>query len=223
MKALRTVTLSPYPRYSVDEMTVRSDQFYEHLNHRRTVREFSNEPVPAAVISHCIRAAGTAPSGANRQPWHFVAVSNAQTKNAIRVAAEEEEKTFYEQRAPQTWLDALAPIGTDASKPFLDVAPWLIAVFAERHGVAQDGSHIKNYYTPESVGIATGFLLAALHNVGLATLTHTPSPMGFLRDILRRPNNERAYLLVVTGYPADNVQVPDIHRKSNSDLLTFIE
>jgi nitroreductase len=178
--------------------------------------------VPDGVIEDCLRAAGTAPSGANLQPWHFVVVRDAQVKQRIREAAEAEERAFYEGRAPDEWLEALAPLGTDASKPFLETAPVLIAVFGERYGVAADGRRLKRYYVDESVGLATGLLITALHHAGLVTLTHTPSPMGFLRDILGRPRNERPFLLLVVGYPAPDAQVPDIGRKPLEEIATFL-
>jgi len=179
--------------------------------------------VPRAAIESAIRAAARAPSGANQQPWTFVAVADPAVKRRIRAAAEAEERAFYGGRAPQAWLDALAHLGTDADKPFLEAAPWLIAVFAQPHGVAPDGSVVKHYYVPESVGIATGFLLAALHHAGLATLTHTPSPMGFLSEVLERPAHERAYLLVVTGVPAADATVPRIVKKPLDAIARFVE
>jgi nitroreductase len=188
---------------------------------RRTVREFSDRPVPRDVVEWCLRAAGTSPSGANLQPWHFVAVSDAAVKRRIRLAAEEEEREFYEHRAPQEWLDALAPLGTDASKPFLERAPWLIAIFSQLHGVLDDGRKVKHYYALESVGIATGLLIAAVHQAGLVSLTHTPSPMGFLNAILGRPAHEKPFLLLVAGYPADSAVVPDIRRKDLDDIASW--
>ena len=214
------VPLRSYREYPVEEMLHRSRQFAADMQRRRTVRQFSDRPVPRAVIEACIEAAGTAPSGAHLQPWHFVVVSDPATKRAIRTAAEEAEKEFY-ATAPPEWLEALAPLGTDASKPYLETAPWLIAVFAERHGVGPDGNRRANYYVMESVGIATGFLLAALHHAGLASLTHTPNPMGFLSDILGRPSNERPVMLVVAGYPARDTRVPDLRRKPLADIITF--
>lgn len=202
-----------YRRYPADEMEARAAAFASDLHRRRSIREFSAEPVAERVIRDCIRAAGSAPSGANKQPWHFAAVADADVKRQIRRAAEAEERAFYGGRAPQAWLDDLAPLATDAEKPFLETAPWLIVIFAERFAEDPDGGRHKNYYVSESVGIATGMLLSALHNAGLATLTHTPSPMAFLRDILERPKNERPFLIVVTGYPAADVTVPDIERK----------
>jgi nitroreductase len=192
------------------------------MRRRRTVREFSDRPVPRSVIEACLRTAGTAPSGANQQPWHFVAVSDPAVKSHIRQAAEAEEREFYERRASQEWLDALAPLGTDAHKPFLEIAPYLIAIFAQTYGMGADGGKIKHYYVTESVGIATGLLIAALHHAGLATLTHTPSPMGFLNEILGRPANERPFLLLVVGYPAENAQVPAITKKALEEIATFV-
>lgn len=208
--------------YPPDEMQQRAAQFYAQMRRRRTVRDFSDRPVPRGIIEDCLRTAGTAPSGANMQPWHFVVVSDPATKRHIREAAEAEEREFYAQRAPDDWLEALAPLGTDANKPFLETAPYLIAVFAERYGIGPDGQHIKHYYVQESVGIATGLLIAALHHAGLATLTHTPSPMDFLAEILARPANERAYLLIVAGYPAADAQVPAIEKKPLDAIATFV-
>jgi len=204
------------------DMLSRSREFAEELHTRRTVREFSDRPVPKEIIENCIRAAGSSPSGANLQPWQFVAVSDPEVKGKIRIAAEEEEKEFYTHRAPQEWLDALAPLGTDEHKSFLEIAPWLIVIFVEKYGMLPDGRKVKHYYPADSTGIATGMLIAALHHAGLATLTHTPSPMGFLRDVLGRPNNERAFMILVAGYPADDAQVPDIHRKPLDDIATFV-
>lgn len=193
-------------------------RFYETMRTRRTVRMFSPEPVPAETIEWIIRAAGAAPSGANKQPWRFVAVSDPDTKHQIRLAAEEEEREFYSRRAPESWLADLAPLGTDDNKDFLDTAPWLIVVFKLMH--TDQGEQV--YYPNESVGIATGMLLAAAHHAGLATLTHTPSPMGFLATLLQRPANERAYLILVAGYPAENTQVPAIAKKPFAEITTFI-
>lgn len=221
MSDRRFVPLPGYRRYTVDEMRARAAQFLEEVRRRRTVREFSDRPVPRDVIENCLRAAGTAPSGANLQPWHFVVVSEASLKRRIREAAEKEEREFYERRAPRPWLEALEPLGTDARKPFLETAPALIAVFARHYGVDDQGRKTKHYYVSESVGIATGILVTALHHAGLATLTHTPSPMGFLNEILERPGNERPFLLLVVGYPAPGARVPDIHRKTLNDIVTF--
>jgi nitroreductase len=212
---------SEYVEYPLEDMRQRAKAFYSEINRRRTVREYASREVPQDIIEHCIRAASTAPSGAHRQPWYFVAVRNPDLKSRIRVAAEAEEQRFYEDRAPAEWLDALAPLKTDQYKPFLDDAAWLIAIFAQRVLPKEDGTQGKNYYVPESVGIATGLLIAALHHAGLATLTHTPSPMNFLRDILGRPKSERAYLLLVTGYPAEGVEIPDLQRKALSDVCEF--
>jgi nitroreductase len=208
-----------FTRYSQTEMRQRADDFLASIRRRRTVRHFSTEPIPLAVVRRCIEAAATAPSGANKQPWSFVLVTDAETKSRIREAAEEEERAFYGGRAGERWLKDLAILGTDEHKPFLEIAPALIVVFAQRHGKDADERH---YYVQESVGIASGFLLAALHHAGLATLTHTPSPMGFLARILGRPENERAYLLIPVGYPTHDCVVPDITKKGLSDVLVEI-
>lgn len=202
------------------DLVDRSAQFRDMMTKRRTVRDFSSRCVPDSVIENAIQVAASAPSGANMQPWHFVAISGPETKREIRIAAEKEERELYEHRASEEWLDALAPFGTDANKPFLETAPWLIAVFAQKFTMTPDGKKLKHYYTPESVGIATGFLIAALHNAGLATLTHTPSPMGFLRDVLQRPKHEKPFLLLVAGYPATDAEVPDINKKPLRDVIT---
>ena len=214
--------LTSYREYPVDEMVQRASSFYEELRRRRTVREFSDRPVPREIIEHCLLAAGTAPNGANMQPWHVVAVSDPELKRKIRIAAEEEEREFYSGRAPQEWLDALADLGTDEHKPFLEAAPYLIAVFTQRYGVSPDGRQVKHYYVTESVGIATGMLITAGHNAGLVSLTHTPSPMGFLNTLLGRPENERPFLLLVVGYPAEEATVPDISKKSLREIATFL-
>ena len=211
-----------FREYPAEEMARRAAAFYEEMQRRRSVRRFSDRPVPRGIIEDCLRAAGSAPSGANQQPWRFVVVSDPATKRRIREAAEAEERAFYEQRAPEDWLEALAPLGTGPDKPFLEIAPYLITIFAERYGVAADGRKVKHYYVQESVGIATGMLIAALHHAGLAILTHTPSPMDFLNDILERPQNERPFLLLVVGYPAENAAVPDIRRKSLEEIAIFI-
>lgn len=221
MTAHKMVPLDQYKEYPVDEMRERVQDFANDIKRRRTVRDFSDRPVPRDIIEDAIRAAGTAPSGANLQPWHFAVVSDPTIKRQIRKAAEEEERSFYQERAPQEWLDALAHLGTDEHKPFLETAPYLIAIFAQSYQLEDDGSKTKHYYVQESVGLATGFLIAALHRAGLATLTHTPSPMGFLRDILQRPKHERPFLLLVVGYPTDDAQVPDITKKSLDDIATF--
>jgi iodotyrosine deiodinase len=207
---------------SDDELLRRAQEFYEAMQQRRTIRDFSDRDVPHEVIEHCLRAAGTAPSGANLQPWHFVAVSNPAVKHEIRVAAEAEEKEFYEHRAPKAWLEALAPIGTDSNKPFLETAPWLIAVFAQPFRILADGSRSPTYYAIESVGIATGILVTAVHSCGLAALTHTPSPMGFLNRILGRPSHEKPFVLLVVGHPAKDALVPDIGRKPLAEISSFV-
>jgi iodotyrosine deiodinase len=217
----RYVPLEGYAELSPREMRERAHAFYETMRRRRTVRDFSSEPVPREIIEDCLRAAGTAPNGANRQPWHFVAVSDPETKRAIRLAAEEEERAFYEGRAPDEWLEALRSLGTDEHKPFLETAPWLIAIFAESFEPTPTGKR-KNYYVTESVGIATGLLVTALHQAGLATLTHTPSPMGFLRTVLGRGEHERPFLLLVAGRPAPGASVPDIGKKPLSEIATFV-
>ncbi len=218
--APRTVRLQ-YATPAEGELVDRARAFYERASRRRTVRDYATRPVPRDVIEWCIRAAGTAPSGANLQPWHFVAVSEPEIKRRIRVAAEAEERQFYEHRAPQAWLDALAPLGTDSHKPFLERAPWLITVFVQLHGVLPDGRRFKHYYAVESAGIATGLLITAVHAAGLVSLTHTPSPMGFLNDILDRPPNEKPFLLLVVGYPGPNVMIPDISRKSLDSIASW--
>ena len=200
------------------EMLERARAFRMDLTRRRSVRQFADRPVPLALIAECLLTAGSAPSGANRQPWHFAVVSDPALKRRLRAAAEAEERAFYAERAPREWLEALAPLGTDADKPFLESAPYLIAVFARRWEALPGGGRLPNYYVNESVGIATGLLIAALHQAGLATLTHTPSPMGFLAELLGRPAAERPYLLLVTGYPAPGVQVPDIARKGLAEI-----
>jgi len=216
------IELESFLSYPPEESAERARAFYEAIARRRTVRDYSDEPVARAVIEDAIRAAGTAPSGAHHQPWHFVAISDAAIKHEIRVAAEEEEQKFYGGRAGDTWLNAIAHLGTDEHKPFLETAPWLIAIFAERTGKHPDGSPRKNYYVAESVGIATGFLIAALHDAGLATLTHTPSPMNFLNGICGRPENEKPFLLLVAGYPAEGCKVPNITRKELDEIASFV-
>jgi iodotyrosine deiodinase len=216
------IPLSTFERLSADSMRERAAAFYAELKRRKTIREFSSEAVPREVLESCLLAAGTAPSGANHQPWHFVVVGDPALKHRIRVEAELEEQEFYDRRAPQEWKDALAPLGTDASKPFLEEAPCLIAIFGQKNTLMDDGSTVKNYYVPESVSIATGFLIAALHHAGLATLTHTPSPMGFLNSLLRRPDNEKPYILLVVGYPKEGCMVPNIHKKPLEEISSFL-
>lgn len=222
MEEPRFVPLTGYREYPSSEMLERAREFREEMERRRTVRMFSDRRVPRELIEHCLAAGATAPSGANMQPWHFVAVADPTVKERIRTAAEAEEREFYEHRASPEWLEALAPLGTDEQKPFLEIAPWLIAVFAQKYGKLSDGRKVKHYYPTESVGLATGMLITALHHAGLATLTHTPSPMGFLNDILHRPTNERPFLLLVAGYPATDARVPDISRKSLDEMVVFI-
>lgn len=206
-----------------DEVLRRARAFRDEIERRRSVRAFAPRAVPREAIEECLGAAGAAPSGANLQPWRFVAVSDPAVKRRIREAAEAEERGFYRERAPEEWLEALAPLGTDEEKPFLEVAPWLIAIFVEKYGVDEAGGRVPRYYAVESVGIATGFLIVALHRAGLATLTHTPSPMGFLNEILGRPSNERPFLLLVVGYPAADAIVPDIERKALEEIALFVE
>ena len=223
MANARFVPLHTYTAVAPEEMQRRAREFNAEIQRRRTVRAFDFRPVARAVIEDCLRAAGSAPSGAHMQPWHFVAVADPQIKTRIRLAAEIEEREFYQRRAPAEWLAALEPLGTDERKPFLEVAPWLIVVFLQRFCRLPDGRKVKNYYTDESVGIATGFLLAALHHAGLASLTHTPSPMAFLNDILGRPRaTERPFMIVVTGYPQAGVLVPDLRRKNLEEIATFM-
>lgn len=215
--------LSSWIERQSDEMRARARSFYEEIRRRRSVREYSDRPIPADVIEDCLRAAGTAPSGAHMQPWHFVVIRDPEIKRRIRVAAEAEEREFYANRAPAEWLDALERFGTDASKPYLETAPCLIAIFARSYGVDEEGDRRKHYYVQESVGIATGMLITALHHAGLVTLTHTPSPMGFLSSILERPQNERPFLLLVAGYPAPGARVPKLERKPLEEIATFFD
>ena len=197
-----------------------SKDFFNKIKTRRTIRDFSSKDIPEEILENVIQAAGRAPSGANQQPWHFVIVGNKKIKKSIRNAAEKEEQTFYTKRAPKEWLNALKHIGTDANKPHLEKAPYLIIVFAERYSINKKSEKIKNYYVSESVGIATGFLITALHFAGLVTLTHTPSPMKFLNKILNRPSNESAYLIIAVGYPEDDATVPVISKKKINEFLT---
>jgi iodotyrosine deiodinase len=208
-----------FERRSEDEQLARSRDFLDDLRRRRTVRDFSSEPVPFELLENAVATAGTAPSGAHQQPWTFVAVEDRDLKRQIRKAAEDEERRSYESRMPNEWLEALRPLGTDWRKPHLEVAPYLVVVFEQAYGVGPDDSKVKHYYVKESVGIAVGLLLASLHRAGLATLTHTPSPMGFLRGILGRPENERPYVLIAVGYPTDGCTVPDLERKRLDEIL----
>lgn len=217
-----------FERLKHEEQLTRSRQFLARIRMRRTVREYSSEPVPYELIENAIRAAGTAPSGANQQPWTFVVVSDPDIKRQIRMAAEAEEKASYENRMSDEWLEALAPLGTDWRKPHIEDAPYLIVVFKQAYGYKIDAGtgerrKIKHYYVDESVGIAVGLLLTSLHLAGLATLTHTPSPMGFLSEILQRPQNERAYVVIPVGYPAEDATVPDIHKKPLDEILVRFE
>jgi iodotyrosine deiodinase len=217
------MTPLPFTAVDADELLRRAAAFHASMARRRTVRDYADRAVPRAVIESAIAAAATAPSGANLQPWHFVAVGREDMtlRRRIRMGAEEEEREFYAHRAPREWLDALAPLGTDWRKPFLEIAPWLVTVFVQPFGHFPDGRVMKHYYAVESVGIATGILITALHHAGLVTLTHTPSPMGFLNTLLDRPSHERPFLLLVAGYPAERAEVPEITRKPLADVLSF--
>src|SRR5690349_458957 len=210
-----------FARRSLTESRASAAAFYEDMNRRRTTRHFAREPVPRELIEWAIRTAGTAPSGAHQQPWTFVAVSDPDLKRQIREAAEREEHDFYHGRAPQDWIDALAPLGTDEHKPHLTDAPWVVVLFRKTYGLRDDGSKRPYYYTEESCGIAAGMFIAAVHRMGLVTLTHTPNPMGFLRDLLERPVNERAMLVMPVGYPAEDARVPDLARKPLEDIAVW--
>ena len=214
--------LTGYSEFPLDEMRQRAADFHAHIKTRRTVRDFSDRPVPREVIEQCLLAAGTAPSGANQQPWRFVVVTDPEVKEEIWRKAEAEEEEFYRHRATKEWLDELAKLGTNAKKPFLKRAPYLIIIFAETYGLRDDGRKVKHYYVQESVGIATGLLIAAIHHAGLASLTHTPSPMGFLNEILDRPKNERPFLILVVGFPEEGAKVPVIYKKTLDEIATFI-
>ncbi len=219
---IATVKLK-FAKKTESDMLTHASEFYFKLASRRSVRDFSDEKVPRTIIEQCLLCAGTAPSGANRQPWHFAVVSNTDLKQQIRFGAEKEEQEFYSGRAPQDWLHALKPLGTDANKPFLETAPYLIVVFAEKLSKDYQGNKQKNYYVTESVSIATGLLIAALHTSGLATLTHTPAPMKFLNTLLNRPATEKPLMILVVGYPAENTQVPAITKKSLHEFASFLE
>lgn len=215
----------PHPgvlKFSEEEMKQRASDFKELMQKRRTVRDFSDKPIPREIIEDCLMAAGTAPNGANKQPWHFVVVSDPKVKQQIRIAAEEEEHEFYHHKAPDDWLDDLVPFGTNEFKPFLEKAPYLIAIFSQSYHLDDEGNKEKHYYVKESVGIATGMLITAIHNAGMVSLTHTPSPMGFLNEILGRPSHEKPFLLLVVGYPEDDIMVPDITKKSLNELSSFL-
>jgi iodotyrosine deiodinase len=222
MSAPGFLPLTTYREFPVQEMVSRAESFRDEMLRRRTVRQFSSRPVPREVIEDCLCVARSAPSGANKQPWHFVVVSDPEIKTKIRAAAEEEERRFYHERAPKEWLDALAPLGTDENKPYLEVAPYLIVIFAQHYEVSADGRKVKNYYVTESVGIATGMLVSAIHMAGLVALTHTPSPMGFLNRILGRPAQEKPFLILVVGYPDGEACMPDISKKSSNESVTFV-
>ncbi len=218
----RTIELA-FDEISESTMKTRARDFNALMQKRRTVRDFSSRSVPREVIDACLETAGSAPSGANRQPWHFALISDPLIKREIRAAAETEEEEFYIRRAPQDWLDALAPLGTDSKKPFLEHAPFLIVVFAQKFALDAKGIRQKNYYVTESASLATGFLIAALHNAGLATLTHTPSPMKFLNKILDRPSTEKPLMLIVAGFPEAGARVPDILRKKLDAFISIHE
>jgi iodotyrosine deiodinase len=213
--------LTTYREFPPDQMTLRINAFCSEMLWRRTVRQFSSRPVPPEIIDECLLIAGSAPSGANLQPWHFVVVRDGKIKRRIREAAEKEEREFYQKRAPAEWLEALSALGTDEHKPYLETAPCLVAVFAQTYRFTSDGRKSKNYYVTESVGIATGMLITAIHMAGLVSLTHTPSPMGFLNTVLNRPENERPFLILVVGYPSDRAEVPKISKKSLRQIATY--
>ncbi|MCW8843006.1 MAG: nitroreductase family protein [Rhodobacteraceae bacterium] len=221
----KALPLPARPERTDAEMQAAADAFFNAMKTRNTIRDFSDRPVPRAVIDTCIKTAGRAPSGANHQPWHFVAIANPALKSKIRAAAEEEERRFYDGGAPDDWIKALEPIGTNADKPHLDIAPWLIVIFAQRYGTFEDGTRYKNYYVPESVGIATGFLISALHQAGLSILTHTPNPMKFLNAALDRPEAEKPVMILAVGHPSDNATIPSVAtiKKPLDDILTVYE
>ncbi|MCF6268701.1 MAG: nitroreductase family protein [Melioribacteraceae bacterium] len=219
-KKEKYIPLNNYPKYSDNQLVKISDMFFDKMNSRRSVRTFSSESIKIEAIKNAIKTASTAPSGANKQPWHFVLIKDPKVKKQIRIAAEKEEKKFYSNKAPKSWLNDLEQLGTNKNKPFLEIAPYLIVVFEEKYKTNRKGEKEKNYYTKESVGIASGILLTALHNIGIATLTHTPSPMSFLSEILNRPKNETPFLLVVVGYPEIETLVPNIKRKELDKILT---
>jgi len=219
------IKLPDFSNMSDGEILAASKTFYDHIKRRHTVRDYSDRPVAKEVIENCIHAAGTAPSGANHQPWHFVVISNADIKRQIREAAEEEERKFYDGGASDEWIKALEPIGTDAEKPHLEEAPWLIVVFAQRWGFFEDGTKYKNYYVPESVGIACGVLLTAIHTAGLVSLTHTPNPMKFLTDICDRPDHEKPLMIIAVGHPSEDAKIPKVAKmkKPLDEILTVLE
>ncbi|MCW8943635.1 MAG: nitroreductase family protein [Sedimenticola sp.] len=220
-QAYNAIPLTQYQVLTPAEMKKRTDDFFALMKKRRSVRAFSDQPVDRNIIEKCLLTAGRAPSGANQQPWKFVVVSNPELKRTIRLAAEEEEREFYAGGASEEWLDALKPLATDAEKPFLEHAPYLIVIFSENYGIDEQGNKIKHYYVRDSVGIATGMLITAIHNAGLVSLTHTPSPMRFLNQILDRPKNETPTMILVVGYPEEGVTVPDIEKKSLDQIALF--
>lgn len=222
MVALSLDPLTSFQEYPPEEMEGRACAFRQEMQRRRSVRHFSDRPLPLQVIQECLLVASSAPSGANLQPWHFVVVGDPAVKQKIRAEAEREEYEFYHRRATPAWLEDLAPLGTDYHKPFLEIAPYLIVVFAQNYRILPGGERRKNYYVAESVGIAAGFLIAALHHAGLAVLTHTPSPMGFLGRILNRPVNEKPYLLLVVGYPAEDARLPRITKKELAEITSYV-
>ena len=222
MGARPQIVWNDYQEYPVEEMRRRAQEFYQDLRCRRSVRGFSSRPVPRDIIERCVQTAGTAPSGANMQPWSFVVIEDSDIKHQIRQAAEEVETAFYTEHAPQEWLDALAPLETTAHKPFLETAPYLIVMFAQKYGRAEHGEIIKHYFVQESVGIALGFLIAALHHAGLACLPYTPRPNVFLGEILHRPEHERPMLMLAVGFPEEKATVPDLHRKDIAEITTFV-
>jgi len=222
MKKVEFYPFSDYCEYPLTEMKKRSAEFYVELKKRRTVRQFSKRPVPRVMIENCIRAAGTAPSGANMQPWSFVVVGNPEVKRKIHKEAEKTEREFYHKKTNLKWVEDLKPLGTNENKPFLETAPYLIVIFAQRYGLLPDGSKRSHYYVNESVGIATGILISALHHTGLACLTYTPSKMGFLSNLLSRPSNERPFLILVVGYPDEDAVIPKIEKKSLKDISKFV-
>ncbi|MGJ8679242.1 nitroreductase family protein [Paraglaciecola sp.] len=224
MQDHNSLPLTDFIEYPPAEMLVRAKQFYADIKRRHSIRKFSDKPVAKEIIETCIKAAGTAPNGANHQPWHFVAIHSPEVKKQVRQQAEAHEQGFYQGRAGEEWLEALKPLGTDADKPYLEHAPWLIAIFSQKQTQLDDGNKQNNYYVHESVGIATGFLINALHNSGLATLTHTPKPMSFLSKICNRPDNERPYMLLVAGYPATDATIPQhaIDKKPLDEIASFL-
>lgn len=221
MPAKKFIAYKSPSNYSGQEMIDKSNEFYQFIKKRRTIRDFSDKPVPREVIENCIKSAGTAPNGANLQPWQFVVVSDPKIKRTIRTAAEEEERIFYKEKAPKEWLEALEPLGTDDKKPFLETAPYLIIIFSKKVDILPDGRQVKQYYSIESAGIATGMLITAIHYAGLVSLTHTPSPMNFLNKILGRPSNEKPFLILVVGHPAKDAKVPDIKKKELEKIVEF--